>query len=177
ISLIARRADAAIAIDANVSVNQATAKTTVASTAFSTNSGNELLLAFVSTDYLSGANTLVSSVNGGGLTWAPVVRANGQSGTSEVWRAFASLPLSAATVTATFSQSVASSLTVLSFSGVNTSGTNGSGAVGAISSASRASGAPIATLVTTQPGSWVFGVGNDYDNAIGRTDGSGQALV
>lgn len=177
ITLLANSAGAAIAIDANVSVNQATAKTTVATTAFSTPSGNELLLAFISTDYLSGTNTQVSSVVGGGLTWALVVRANGQSGTSEIWRAFASSPLSGATVTATLSQSVASSMTVLCFSGVNTSGTNGSGAVGAIASASRASGAPTATVVTTQPGSWVFGVGNDYDNAIARTVGAGQALV
>lgn len=177
VSIIARHADAAIALDANVSVNQATAKTTVASTAFSTTSGNELLLAFVSTDYLSGANTQVNGVSGAGLTWAPVVRANAQSGTSEIWRAFSSSPLTATTVTATLSQSVASSLTVLSFSGVNTSGANGSGAIGVIASASKASGVPTATLVTTQPGSWVFGVGNDYDNAIGRTVGSGQALV
>jgi hypothetical protein len=176
-SLLANSAGAAIAIDANVSVNQATAKTTVATTAFSTTSGNELLLAFVSTDYLSGTNTQVNGVAGGGLTWALVARANGQSGTSEIWRAFASSPLSGATVTVTLSQSVASSLTVLSFSGVNSSGTNGSGAVGAIASASKASGAPTATVVTTQPGSWVFGVGNDYDNAIGRTVGTGQALV
>jgi len=100
-SLFANSAAAAVAIDANVSTNQATAKTTVASPAFSTTAGNELLLAFVSTDYLSGANTQVSSVAGGGLTWVLVVRANGQSGTSEIWRAFSSSPLSAATVTAT----------------------------------------------------------------------------
>ena len=88
-SLFASHAAAAVAIDVNVSVNQSTAKITVASPAFSTTAGNELLLAFVSTDYLSGANTQVSSVSGGGLTWAPVVRANGQSGTSEIWRASA----------------------------------------------------------------------------------------
>ncbi|MGH9517134.1 MAG: galactose oxidase-like domain-containing protein [Terriglobales bacterium] len=177
ISFFTSQARAAVAIDASVSVDQGTAKSTVSSPALSITSGNELLLAFVSTDYLSGANTQVSAVSGGGLTWALVVRVNGQSGTSEVWRAFASSPVSAATVTATLSQSVASSMTVLSFSGVNTSGTNGSGAIGAIATASKSSGAPTATLVTTQPGSWVFGVGNDYDNAIGRTVGAGQALV
>ncbi len=177
ITLLATLAGAAVTIDANVSMNQSTAKTTVASPVFSTLSGNELLLAFISTDYLSGANTKVSSVAGGGLTWVLVVRANGQSGTSEIWRAFAASPLSSATVTATLSKSVASSLTVLSFSGVNTTGTNGSGAIGATASASKASGAPTATVVTTQPGSWVFGVGNDYDNAIARTVGTGQSLV
>src|SRR5208283_1322581 len=80
-------------------------------------------------------------------------------------------------VTATLSQSVVSSITVLSFTGVNTSGTNGSGAIGATKSASAASGAPTATLVTTQNNSLLFGVGNDFDNAIARTPGAGQSLV
>ena len=48
------------------------------------------------------------------------------------WRAFATTALSSATVTAKLSQSVASSLTIMSFTGVNTSGANGSGAIGAI---------------------------------------------
>jgi hypothetical protein len=33
------------------------------------------------------------------------------------------------------------------------------------------------SLVTTRNNSWVFGVGNDFDNAIARTPGSGQSLV
>ncbi len=174
---LASPALAAIAIDANVSVDQNSAKTTVVSPAFSTTSGNELLLALVATDSPAGASTSVSSISGGGLTWTLVVRTNAQSGTSEIWRAFATSPLSQVTVTATLSKSVASSMTVLTFSGVNTSGTNGSGAIGATKSASSAKGAPTATLVTTQNNSWVFGVGNDYDNAIARTPGAGQSLV
>ncbi len=168
---------AAIGIDANVSTNQGSAKTTVSTPAFSTTSSNELLLAFVATDYLSGTNTQVSGVAGGGLTWALVVRTNAQSGSSEIWRAFAPSALSQVTVTATLSQSVLSSLTVMSFTGVNTSGTNGSGAIGATQSANASKGAPTATLVTTQNSSWVFGVGNDFDNAIARTPGAGQSLV
>jgi hypothetical protein len=65
----------------------------------------------------------------------------------------------------------------MSFSGVNTSGTNGSGAVGAVGGASASSGAPAATLVTVGAGSWVLGVGNDFDSAISRTLGTGQTLV
>ncbi|HTT17809.1 MAG TPA: galactose oxidase-like domain-containing protein [Candidatus Sulfotelmatobacter sp.] len=170
-------ARAAIAVDANVSADQSPAKTTVTTAAFSTTSGNELLLAFVSGDYLSGANTQVGSVSGGGLTWTLVVRTNVEQGTSEIWRAFATSPLSQVTVTATLSHSVVSSMTVLSFTGVNTSGTDGSGAVGATQSADASKGAPTSTLVTTQNGSWVFGVGNDWDNAIARTPGTGQSLV
>ena len=168
---------AAIGIDANVSTNQGSAKTTVSTPAFSTTSTNELLLALVATDYLSGTNTQVSSVAGGGLTWALVVRMNAQSGSSEIWRAFAPSTLSQVTVTATLSQSVLSSLTVMSFTGVNPSGTNGSGAIGATQSANASKGAPTATLVTTQNSSWVFGVGNDFDNAIARTPGAGQSVV
>jgi hypothetical protein len=165
------------AIDANVSVNGPTASATIKSPTFSTTNGNELLLAFISTDYLGGANTTVTGVTGGGLTWVLVARANGQSGTSEIWRAFSSSLVSGSNVTATLSQSVISSITVVSFSGVNTSGTNGSGAIGATKTASAGSGGPTATLVTTQANSLIFGVGNDYDNAIARTPGSGQSLV
>lgn len=166
-----------ISIDANTSKDQGTANQTVTTTAFSTSSGNELLLAFIATDYRSGANTTVSSVSGGGLTWVLAVRTNIQAGTSEIWRAFASAPLSNVSVTATLSQSVSSSLTVLSFTGLDTSGANGSGAIGRTASNSASSGPPSASLVTSRNNSWVFGVGNDYDNAIARTPAAGQTLV
>ncbi|MBV9998837.1 MAG: hypothetical protein JO015_06955, partial [Verrucomicrobia bacterium] len=148
----------AIAIDATISRDQSTASITTP--AFSTTSSNELLLAFVSTDYLSGANTTVTGVSGGGLTWALVRRTNVQSGSSEIWRAFAPAPLSNATVTAALSQSVSASLTVMSFTGVDATGTYGSGAIGATGSGNSSRGAPTAGLVTTRNGSWVVGVGN-----------------
>jgi Domain of unknown function (DUF4082)/Bacterial Ig-like domain/Bacterial Ig domain/SdrD B-like domain len=170
-------AKAAIAIDAKVFADRTTASTTVATSAFSTTAGNELLLAFVSTDFSSGSNTTVTGIAGAGLTWVLVRRTNTQLGTAEIWRAFATSPLNAVTVTATLSQSVVSSMTVMSFAGVDPSGTNGSGAIGATASANASSGSPTASLVTTRNNSWVFGVGNDYDNAIARTPGSGQSLV
>jgi hypothetical protein len=166
-----------LTIDVNVSKDQSSVSSTITTSAFSTVAGNELLLAFISTDYSSGTNTTVTSVAGGGLTWTLVVRENVQSGTSEIWRAFAPSSLPNVTVTATLSQSVASSMTVMSFSGVNPSGTNGSGAVGATGVGNASSGAPHASLVTTSNGSMVLGVGNDWDNAITRTPTPGQALV
>ena len=166
-----------ITLDVNKSKDGASASTTIASPAFSTTASNELLLAFVATDFLSGTNTTVKSIAGGGLTWVLVQRTNGQSGTAEIWRAFATTPLSNATVTATLSQSVISSLTVMSFAGVRTDGTNGSGAIGVVGGHSAASGAPTATLVSTGANSWVLGVGNDYDNAVPRSVGPGQNLV
>jgi hypothetical protein len=165
------------AIDAVVFADQPNNVNTVATGAFSTSVGNELLLAFVSTDVLGGTNTTVTGVSGGGLTWELVRRTNVQSGTSEVWRAFAAARLTGVTVTATLSIAVSSSMTIVSFSNVDTSGTNGAGAIGATASGNATSGGPTATLVTTRNNSWVFGVGNDYDRATARTVGSGQTLV
>src|ERR1700730_14232192 len=134
-------ASASIGIDVTTWKDLSTASATVTTPAFSTAAGNELLLAFVATDSSSGSNITVASSAGGGLTWALVVRTNVQRGTSEIWRAFATAPLSAVSVTATLSQSVASSLTVMTFTGVDTTGTNGSGAIGATRSSNSSSGA------------------------------------
>ena len=166
-----------LGIDVTTSKDQATASTTVVSSAFSTASTNELLLAFVSADYASGTNTTVTGITGGSLTWTLVLRTNTQSGTAEIWRAFAAAKLTNATVTATLSQKVASSMTVMSYTGIDTTGTNGSGAIGATKSANANPGAPSATLTTTRNGSWVIGVGADWDNAISRTLGANQTLV
>src|SRR5258708_1084686 len=166
-----------IAIDANTSVDRSPAGTTVASTAFSTISGSELLLAFVSADYRAGANTTVKSVTGGGLTWVLVVRTNVQGGSSEIWRAFAPAVLKNIKVTATLSQTVVSSITVESFTGFDPSGTTGSGGIGGVGRGKGGSGAATGRLVTTRNNSWVFGVGNDFDSAIARTPGTGQSLV
>lgn len=174
---IALSSYASIQIDASANVNSSAAANTVQSPSFSTTSGNELLLAFIAADYLGGTNTKVTAVSGAGLTWQLVVRTNTQSGNAEIWRAFSSAQLSNVSVSATLSQSVVSSMTVLSFAGVDTSGTSGSGAIGAFASANSRSGAPTASLITTRNGSLVLGVGNDFDNAVARTPGPGQSLV
>jgi len=80
-------------------------------------------------------------------------------------------------VKAALSQSVAASMTVVTFTGTDTTGSNGSGAIGNTANASAASGAPTASLVTTRNGSWVFGVGDDWDNGISRTLGPNQTMV
>jgi hypothetical protein len=178
INFTATAAGASIAVDATTFGDGSGASTTRATSAFSTTQSNELLLAFIASDDPgTGTNIVVNSVSGAGLTWSLVVRSNGQRGTSEIWRAFAPAQLTNATVTATLSKSVSSSITVMSFSGVNTSGTNGSGAIGSAAAASAGNGAPTASLVTTKANSLVVGVGNDYDNAISRTVGTGQVLV
>src|SRR4051812_37331028 len=175
--LVAAPAWAALTFDKSVSNNTTVNSTTASSPVFSTASPNELLLAFVATDYLSGANTTVTSVDGGGLTWVLVVRSNTQAGTSEIWRAFAPSPLIGVTVTATLSQAVMSSITVVAFIGADTTGTNGSGAIGATAASNSAFGAPTAAVMTTRADSMVLGVGNDYDNAIARSPGVEQVIM
>ncbi|HLH08324.1 MAG TPA: N,N-dimethylformamidase beta subunit family domain-containing protein [Terriglobales bacterium] len=168
-------ATSGLAIDANVAKDNTSAAASITSPAFSTASSNELLLALIATDGIK-SNMTVSSVTGGGLTWTLVLRTNAQGGTSEIWRAFAPSTLSNVTVTANLSQTVISTMTVLSISGVDTTG-SGSGAIGATATANKASGAPTASLTTTRNNSLVLGVGNDYNNAISHTPGTGQALI
>jgi hypothetical protein len=164
-----------LAIDAFVAKDQSAAAA-VTSGVFSTSVNNELVLALVATDGLL-ANITVTGMSGGGLTWNLVQRTNTQLGTSEIWRAFAAIPVSNATVTAALSQSVGASILIVSFAGVDTSGTNGSGAIGATASANAASGAPTASLTTTRNNSMVLGVGNDWDNAIARNAGANQTVL
>ena len=165
-----------LAIDSTVVVKPTVASRTVAG-ALTTTQPNELLLAFVATDYLTGANTTVSSITGGGLTWQLVVRSNVQLGTSEIWRAFATTPLTNVTVTATLSQPVVSMLTIVTFTGADRTGTNGSGAIGATRATNASVGAPTASVVTTRNNSWVFGVGNDFSSAVARAPAANQTLV
>src|SRR5260370_23087426 len=68
-------------------------------------------------------------------------------------------------------------MTVMVFTGANRWGKNGTGGMGARGTETVFPGAPTASLVTTRNNSWVFGVGNDFDNAIARTPGPGQSLI
>jgi hypothetical protein len=166
-----------VAIDQEIFADGTATATTRATAAFTTASANELLLAFISSGRSTATNPVVNTVTGGSLTWVLVQRTNTQLGTAEIWRAFASTVLTNATVTATFSQSVLSSMTVVSFTGVDTTGTSGSGAIGAVATANAATGAPTASLTTTRANSVVFGVGEDPTAKTARTLGSNQSLV
>jgi hypothetical protein len=166
-----------VAIDQTIFADGTKAATTLATAAFSTSSTNELLLAFISSGKGTATTTTVSGVAGASLTWVLVQRTNTQLGTSEIWRAFASAALTNVTVTATFSQSVQSSMTVASFTGADTTGTSGSGAIGATATANAATGGPSATLTTTRANSVVFGVGEDPTAKVARTPGASQSIV
>ena len=177
VSFSAAATTGVIGIDATAFGDGGSAAATISSSAFSTNAGNELLLAFVSTDGVSGSNTSVTAMSGAGLTWTLVQRSNVQPGTAEIWRAFAPAPLSSVTVQATLSQNVSASLVVMSFTGVDPSGINGAGAIGATADSSAAVGAPAGSLVTTRANSIVLGVGNDFSTATARVPGAGQSIV
>jgi len=170
---LADRASAAIVVDKTVSTHQATSSASIASPAFTTTAPGELLLAFISSDGPATAGgQSFSTVTGGGLAWRLRRRTNAQFGTSEIWQAVAPTTLSNATVTATRAGGASpGSITVVTFTGADTTvdGASGSG--------NGASLAPTATLTTARAGSWVWGVGNDWDRAVARTVPTGQTKV
>jgi hypothetical protein len=167
---------AQLAIDKTVSKDRGTSGSSITSPSFSTASANELLLAFIATD-ASASNMTVTSVTGAGLTWSLVRRTNAQLGTAEIWRAFAPATVTNVSVVAKLARSVPASITVVTFTGVDTSGSGGSGAIGATGTGNANPGAPTASLTTTRNKSWVFGVGIDWDHATARTLGLNQTMV
>jgi hypothetical protein len=140
---------------------------TMTSPSLTTSAANDLIVAFVAGD---GVGKQTYTVTGAGLTWTLAKRSNTQSGDSEIWWARASGTLSAQTITATPATSgFDGSLVVVAF-------TKAAG-IGATAANSAASGAPDLSLANTGAGSWVYAIGNDYDNAIARTPVSGQVIV
>ncbi len=155
-----------IAIDVSVSRDGRGPLTTPPIT---TSSAGETLLALVSSDG-PGGGAQTATVTGAGLSWRLVRRANGQPGAADIWTATAPQPLVAATVTATSGiGGFDASLSVVAF--------QNAGGVGASSGASAPTGVPSVSLTTTRDGSWVFGTGNDWDNAVGRVVPADQRLV
>ena len=119
---------------------------------FSTSAGNELLLAFVG---VSGSrpDQTISSVQGAGLSWSRIVRANSQSGAAEIWRAAATGKISNESVEARPSQpGQHGSVTVVSFIAATAT-------PGVVAHASGANGAPHLALAGTRRGSSVWATG------------------
>ncbi|MEW1953441.1 galactose oxidase-like domain-containing protein [Terrabacter sp. NPDC080008] len=163
---------ASLAVDTTVTTHQGTASTTITSPVITTHQTNELLIAFLASDgNLSGTQSF-SSVTGGGLTWTRRAASNQEPGTAEIWQAAAPNLLSNVTVTATRTVGgYVGSMVVVAFSGADLT------ASGATSTNSAASGAPSTSLTTKSANSWVWGVGNDWSTATGRSPGSNQTLV
>jgi hypothetical protein len=140
----------------------------------STTSGNELLLAFVSSGT---ASTTQNTFTVSGLTWTLVKRTNTQNGTAEIWRAFSPFILTNYTAPSGTSFPAHASVTLVSYLGVDISGTNGSAAIGATGTANASSAAPSVALTSTRANSFVFGVGDDPSGATARTLGANQTMV
>ena len=154
-------------VDAMVFSDGSGARTTPA---FSTTGATVLIALAASDGPGTGTNTQSLTVSGAGLTWTRVVRAAASRGVSEIWTATAPAALTNVSVTCAQSTGgVNQSLTVVAFSGAS--------GVGASSIASGLSGAPSASLATTADASVVYGVGNDFDQAIARTVPAGQTKV
>lgn len=160
-----------VAVDTIVTTHGTKSSTSVTSPAFTTSQAGELLLAFATADGPTTPTQTITGVTGGGLTWRLRQRTNAQLGTAEIWQAVATTALSNVTVRATHSGSYQASITVVSFTGADLA------VDGAVKGASAATGAPSAVLTTSRAGSWVWGVGNDYDRAVARTVGTGQTKV
>lgn len=157
---------ASLSVDRSVSVD---GTATVSTPPFDTSAAGETLLALVSSDGPAGGPQ-TSTVSGGGLSWRLVRRSNSQPGTSEVWTATATAPLAATRITATpgvggYDQS----LTVVAIRNAIGVGTSAGGSAG--------SGAPRVSVTTSRDGAWIFGAGNDWDNALARVVPSDQALT
>ena len=162
-------ASTAISVDKIVNFHQGSNATSISVPGLTTTGTNELLVAFIASDGNIGAS--FSGVTGGGVTWQLRQRTNTQAGTAEIWTAVAPLPLTNVTITATRSSgSWTGSMSVVAFS-------NASTAIGAVASANASTGSPSISLTTTAPGSWVWGIGDDWDRAVARTVGPSQTKV
>ncbi len=167
-----------LAIDKVVSVDNSSYLATMTSPTFSLGYTNELLLAFISTDAATAPMAVTNVTSSDGiLKWSRVQRTNTQMGTSEIWATLVPYTLSNISVSATLPQSVAYSMTVVTFTGVDASSGNFSSAIGATAGNNANPGAPTASLTTTRNNSWVFGVGNDWNSATARTLDDGQTMV
>ncbi|HWD73139.1 MAG TPA: hypothetical protein VG779_11495 [Actinomycetota bacterium] len=164
-------APSGVVADRVVSSNNQGAFTALVSPLLSTTSANELILAFVSTDGPGNGVQSAGSVSGGGLSWSLAARANTVTGTAEVWQAYATTPLTGASVVATLGSSGRSGcITVAAFRGA-------APAVGATAVAGAASGAPQVAVTPTKAGSLLWAVGQDPDRAAPRTPLGGQSVV
>ena len=138
---------------------------------FSTSAGNELLLAFVGVSGSRPGQT-ISSIDGAGLSWSRVVRANSQSGTAEIWRAATTGKISNASIEVRPSQPVENgqhgSVTVVSFIAA-------AATPGVVAHASGANGAPHLALAGARRGSSIWATGMAAGAAAARVLGAAQS--
>src|SRR5262249_6448048 len=155
--------------------------TAIQSPAFAV-AANTLIVAFISTDGPTTAGFSVNTVNNNNstpntpITFTRAQRANTQLGTSEIWWAFAPAQYPSMRVTATLPGSgVVAQLTVVGFTGAQNTLVGAATAIA--NKATGVAGNPTLTITTTKANSWVFGVGNDWDNRKTLTAGAGATII
>ncbi|HKB09804.1 MAG TPA: hypothetical protein VKD69_04080, partial [Vicinamibacterales bacterium] len=168
-----------------VTRNIASPNTMISSPAFAV-AANTLLVAFIATDGPTTAppvnppaaqRQVVNSMNNNGalLTWTRAAQANVQAGDTEIWWAFAPTARASITVNAVFRFSEVAHMTVVGFTGAQNTLV---GAASAITNKSTGvAGNPSISIATTKPNSWLFGVGNDWDNRQVLTANPGSTII
>ena len=142
---------------------------TSASVGVSTTAKGDLLVAYVAGKGPIG-KAQSATVSAAGLKWTLVARADTGRGDAEVWYARAAGKLSKVKVTAKDKYAGwPTEITVMSY--------RGAVGIGGHAVAHSAEGAPMGSLRTSKPDSWVFAVGDDWAKAAARTPGAGQRLV
>jgi hypothetical protein len=141
------------------------------SPSFSTSAGNELVVASISADGPSMGTQKVSSVSGGGLTWTRAARSNRSGfGTTEVWFAYATAPLTNVRVKARLAETpFGGTITVTAYRGA-------ADHLGAVATGGRASGAPSVSLTPTACGSLVWAAGHDWTRITNIIPAAGQTI-
>lgn len=130
--------------------------------------GPQLLVALVSGDGPKQKQS--ATVTGAGLTWTLAERANKEGGTAEIWTADVTGSLTAATVSSSLAKpGYDELLTVLAVPDA--------GGLGAGATAGEEGGAPTVQLTTTNQGSYVVAVGEDYTQAVAPVIPADQLLL
>src|SRR6185437_6077706 len=94
---------------------------------------------------------------------------------SEIWWAFAPTARTSITVTGVFRFSEVAQMTVVGFTGAQN--TLAGAATAITNKSTNVAGDPAISIATTKPNSWLFGVGNDWDNRKVLTAQSGSTIV
>ncbi len=162
-----------------VTKNNTSPNTTISSPGFAV-AANTLLVAFISTDGPStGTNIVINGVNNNNsapaLTWTRAQRVNTQRGTSEIWWAFSPTARTSMTVTGVLSLSEVAQMTVVGFTGAQNTLAGAGTAIA--NKATGGAGQPSLSVTTTKPNSYIFGVGNDWDNRKTLTAVAGSTIV
>ncbi|HJZ76119.1 MAG TPA: hypothetical protein VKE51_30495, partial [Vicinamibacterales bacterium] len=96
-------------------------------------------------------------------------------GDSEIWWAFAPTARASITVNAVFRFSEVAHMTVVGFTGAQNTLVGAASAV--TNKSTGVNGEPSLTLTTTKPNSWIFAVGNDWDNRKALTANAGSTII